>query len=614
MRYCVSLLLVGLLSLGFRCSGQALGADSQPLPIDVELDASMAQMDTQGSVYVPMDNWIYSALDRLHALGYIDTAYLGLRPWTRASIADMLARGADRIESDGNNDEARTIYMALVRELKSEIGRSAGAAPVRVELESVYTLFRGISGTALRDSFHLGQTIVNDYGRPYEGGFNNYNGFSVRAMEGRLSFYFRGEFQRAPSTPGYSLALAQTLSTIDDTIYRDPSTGLIAYSLPQATIPEGPISAANYLRVMEATLSFHLLGHEVSFGKDDHWLGPDEGASMLWGNNARDIYEFQINRAEPLRIPGLSRVTGPFRYDFFVGGLHGHTFIPNPAYEANPSLAVPNVINPGDPWVHMEKISLKPTHDLEFGFGRLTVWGGEGHAPITLHTFLHSFFSFQNIPVATSGASEKNGRDDPGYRVGTFDFTWRLPYLGYWVTLYTDSVVHDDVSPVSAPRRAGYHPGIYLARFPRFEHLDLRLEGANTEPASHSNSDGTPINQGQFLYWEGIQKQGPTNNGYLVGDWVGRQGKGGQAWLTYHLSPQEDLQFQYRRAKASAAFIPGGTTQNDFAVETTKRVRKDFELRGWLQYESWKAPIYEIGLHNDTTAALQVTWFPPSHE
>jgi hypothetical protein len=223
-----------------------------------------------------------------------------------------------------------------------------------------------------------------------------------------------------------------------------------------------------------------------------------------------------------------------------------------------------------------------------------------GHAPITIHTFLHSFFSFQNVT-----GSEKLGRDDPGARLGTFDFSYRLPFLSHWVTLYTDSLVHDDVSPISAPRRSGVHPGIYLARFPGFEHLDLRLEGASTDTPSAS------LQSGQFLYWETIQRQGPTNKGFLVGDWVGRQGKGGQGWLTYHLSPQEDVQFQYRNAKAASAFIPGGTTQNDFAVQVVKRVRTDFELRGWVQYERWKAPIYKPEPQSDTTATFQVTWFAP---
>lgn len=576
------------------CDARGQNAAPPNLSADVQLDTSMAGMDSHGSVYVPLDSWVYPALDRLQALGYVDSAFLGLRPWTRLSIAHMLERTANGIESDTNNEEARSIYAALVREFRPDIERSMDGAPPRADLESVYTQFRGISGTPLRDSFHLGQTLVNDYGRPYEGGFNNYSGFSGRAEAGRFSLYFRGEFQHASSAAGYSASLASYLSeNIDGIAFGSGSVF--------TTIPEGPITATNDVRVMEANLSYHLLGHELSFGKSDHWLGPDEGASMLWSNNAENIYDFEINKIEPFRIPGLSRLTGPFRYDFFVGSLNGHTLVPNPAYQASPSPNIPNVINPGNPWVHMEKIGFKPTRDIEFGFDRLTVWGGKGHAPITVHSFLHSFFSFQNV-----SGTEKFGTDDPGYRVGTFDFTWRLPYLSHWVTLYTDSVVHDDVSPVSAPRRSGYRPGIYLARIPCLQHLDLRLEGANTEPTSHAD-----LNQGQFLYWETIQRQGPTNNGFLVGDWVGRQGKDGQAWLTYHLSPQEDIQFQYRHAKDSSAFIPGGTTQNDFIWQAVKRVRKDFELSGTLQYERWRAPIYESGLDSDTTAAFKVTWFPP---
>jgi hypothetical protein len=559
-----------LLVTGSFSGARAQTPNQSPPSVDAEPDSDN---DTQGSTYVPVDSWIYPALDRLHALGYLDSAFLGLRPWTRLSIAHMLQLSSDRIESDANNDEAKAIYLSVLREVKPDLDRTSAPQHLSTELESVYTDIRGIAGTPLRDSYHLGQTIINDYGRPYESGFNDSTGFSARAEAGRFSLYFRGEGQHAPSAAGYSPALATFLSNTVDLIP-------IATNPQQDTIPAGPIASANDFRVMEANLSYHLLGHEVSFGKNDHWLGPDKGASMLWSNNAENIYDFEINRVEPLRIPFLSTVTGPFRYDFFVGSLKGHTY-------------------PNDPWVHLEKISFKPTRDLEFGFDRLTIWGGKGHEPITLHTFLHSFFSFQNVT-----GSEKFSANDPGARFGTFDFSYRLPFLQKWITLYTDSLVHDDVSPVAAPRRAGYHSGIYLARFPGLEHLDLRVEGASTDTVSAS------VESGQFLYYESVQRQGPTNKGFLVGDWVGRQGKGGQVWLTYHLSPQEEVHVMYRNAKASSDFIPGGTTQNDFEFYGCKRILKDYEIRGSLQYENWKAPIYQTGAQSDTVVALQITWFP----
>ena len=61
-----------------------------------------------GSVYVPLDSWIYPAFERLIAWGYIDSAYLGLRPWTRLSCVRMLARAED-IEPEHPNPEARLV-------------------------------------------------------------------------------------------------------------------------------------------------------------------------------------------------------------------------------------------------------------------------------------------------------------------------------------------------------------------------------------------------------------------------------------------------------------------------------------------------------------------------
>ena len=441
-----SFILSAILICGGQwCSAQVKPSEPMALPSDHQSGIAASGTGWEGSTYVPVDNWIYPALDRLHALGYVDSAFLGLRPWTRLSIAHMLELSADHIETDTHNDEAQAIYLAVLREVQPDRDRTTALFRPRTELESVYTDLRGTSGTPLRDSFHLGQSIINDYGRPYEAGFDNYSGFSARTEAGRFSLYFRGEGQHAPSAAGYSSTLAAILSNNIDLIP-------FATNPRQDTIPLGPISSVTTMRVMEANLSYHLLGHEVSFGKSDHWLGEDKGASMLWSNNAENIYAFEINRVEPLRIPLLSNLTGPFRYDFFVGSLKGHTY-------------------PNDPWVHMEKISFKPTRNLEFGFDRLTVWGGKGHAPITIHSFLHSFFSFQNVTVA-----EKQSRNDPGARFGTFDFSYRLPFLRDWVTLYTDSLVHDDVSPISAPRRSGVHPGLYLARVPGMEHLDLRVE------------------------------------------------------------------------------------------------------------------------------------------
>jgi Capsule assembly protein Wzi len=528
-----------------------------------------------GSPYIPLDSWMYPSLTRLYSLGYLDLAYLGLRPWTRSSVIHMLEDTDARMEDapdDATTDEARELYDKLWHELNIDAEGPCFRHRGQVRIESAYDVARGISGTPLHDSFHIGETITNDYGRPYEGGFNSYSGLSGYATAGIFTLYARGEFEYAPSATGYSQALFDELSTVD--------VIPVATNPEQATIPLGPIGAATKMRLMEGYLSAHVVGHEISFGKSDAWMGPGQGGAYAYTNNAEDIYSFQINRVEPLRVPLLSRITGPFRYEFMVGSLKGHTDF-------------------NDPWVHVEKISMKPTPNLELGFERTVIWGGKGHVPITIHSFLKSFFSLQNVSDA-----EKRSRNDPGARFGAFDLSYRLPYLEHWLTFLVDSEAHDDVSPISAPRRADFRTGLYLSHVPAVPKLDLRVEAVMDDQST------TRSVHGEFTYYEGEQPQGYTNAGQIFGDWMGREAKGGQAWATWHLSGNEWIQVSWRGQKAAKDFIAGGTTINDFSAQVVKRIGHDLEVKGNFTYEGYLAPIYLTNKQTVTNTSFQLTWYP----
>jgi hypothetical protein len=584
----------------------SLAAVSESANLPSSQTATVCEPGTLGSPYITVDSWVYPSIMRLYSLGFIDHVYLGMRPWTRASMARMLEDAGDRLQDanddDPLTDEAKGIYKELQHELSPDLTGPCLRYQGHSRIESVYTVVRGISGTPLRDSYHLGSTVINDYGRPYENGINNYSGASGYATAGPFTFYGRVEFQGAQSATGYSTALADAASAMDETAFQSPSSSQILYNVPQFTIPMGPIGTTTQGRVMEAYVSAQVLKHEVSFGKQDQWLGPGQGASFAYSNNAENIYGFEINRVEPLRIPLLSRLTGPFRYEFLVGPLHGHNFIPNPNYASDPNPI--NTITPGAPWVHVEKISFRPTENLELGFERTVIWGGKGHVPVTLHSFLRSFFSF------TAGTSaNKFSRNDPGARFGSWDFSYRLPYVRNWLTLYADGEVHDDVSPIDAPRRASWRPGLYLSHVPGVPKLDARVEVAWTDPPV-STSYG-----GHFMYFEGAQKQGYTNAGQIFGDWIGREDKGGQAWLTWHLSGNEWIQVNARNQKAAKDFIQAnnvlyGSTVNDIGVQVVKRIRQDLEVNGAFTVEKYKQPIYLPGQQTVTTTNVQVTWYP----
>ena len=213
--------------------------------------------------------------------------------------------------------------------------------------------------------------------------------------------------------------------------------------------------------------------------------------------------------------------------------------------------------------------SLRPTNNFEFSFERTVIWGGKDHAPITFGSFFRSFFSLQDTE---SDPLSKNSRTDPGARYSVFNFSWRLPFLRHYVTLYTDSIAHDDVTPISAPRRAAYRPGVYISQFPGLPKLDFRVEASSTDCSTLRCVGGV------FNYFEAIQRQGYTNHGFIMGDWVGREAKAGNAWLTWHLSGNEWLQLAYLYKKTPKDFIVFGTTQQQIKLEAVKRLRPDVEL------------------------------------
>src|SRR5260370_1425260 len=54
------------------------------------------------SPYVPLDSWIYPALDRLAGLGLIDSGFAGMRHWTRSECTRLLNEAGEKIDEEGS--------------------------------------------------------------------------------------------------------------------------------------------------------------------------------------------------------------------------------------------------------------------------------------------------------------------------------------------------------------------------------------------------------------------------------------------------------------------------------------------------------------------------------
>ena len=531
--------------------------------------------DSQFSPYVPLDSWVYPALDRLAGLGVINSNFAGLKPWTRAECARLLEEAEGSIDED-SGDEGSRLYAELAKEFAPELKGEWGNY---VSLDSVYARVTGISGTPLTDGYHFGQTVVNDFGRPFESGGNGVGGFSASGSSGALGFYVRGEYEHAPSAAGVS-------QTVQDAIqFADGKPPIPAQSV---------IPAFNQFRLLDTYITLNIKGWETSFGKQSLWLGPTRDP-FLQSSNAEPMYMLRVDQTMPRVLPSILKYLGPYRIEFWVGKMTGHHFIDTQSSEG-PAVQLGRSLDK-QPMLNGTKVNFKPTPNFEFGVGRTGMFGGPDF-PITLGSMRHALFSTTN--------SQGRGLD-PGDRRSTFDFNYRLPGLRDWLTLYEDSFVEDEISPIGYPRRAAHNPGLYLSHVPGLPHLDMRVE------AAYTNLPGLiqPPQGGGFFYWNVRYLDGYTNKGNILGNaTVGRQGIALRAESTYWVSSDKTIQFGYRSNIADSAFLDGGNLR-DFFLHSEWSFSRHVSLSSFLQYEYWNFPLLSAGKkQNDFTASFQLTYWP----
>ena len=527
---------------------------------DIDTDRAPRAM---GSPYVPTDSWIYPLFDRLIALGANHDANLGLRPWTRLECARLVDDAADHLADADPSTEAAKLQQALELEFRTELALLGGGKNRNLNLESVYTRLTEISGRPVTDGYHFAQTLYNDFGRPFEQGLNSIAGFSGWASMGRWVVYARGEYQHAPSGPATPPAALAATAAVDMTVVG----------------PSVPVASRDQARLLDAYVGLNLDNWQLSYGQESQWWGPGESGPLLFSDNASPVRMFHIDRVSPFVLPSFLKVFGPMRLDAYFGQLQGHILSPNPYF-------------------HGEKISFKPTPNLEFGFTRTAVVGGEGR-PFTLTRLFETYFN-------AGSSNNKNPATDPGKRDGGFDFSYRVPYLRNWLTIYNDSISADNPSPLASPRRAGVSPGFYIPQFPFLHKLDLRVEAPLTDAVSHNVS-------GRYIYWDNYYRDLYTNRQFLMGNWVGRDGAGIQAWTRYWLSPRSSIQLGYRHQKVDPKFIPQGGTLNDASARADFWPIPDCSVSAFVQYEQWTFPLLASGLQKNFTTSIQFTYWPEHH-
>ena len=272
-----------LVLVGARCATAQLNVSAEPRSVSYN-----------ASNFVPLDSWVYPALERLATFSYIPSSQLGMRPWTRIECARLTEEARSNFGRSDSiyDDQAAPLYTRLSEEFSFEIHVLAGASNRRVEETQAYFRATEITGPPLRDSFHFGQTIYNDFGRPYGQGFNASTGTQVQAMFGLVSVSVRGEFQSSRALFSYGPNALAAIASAD--------------ALPVMTMPN--IGAYQRFRPLEATVSLKLAGWQATFGEQPQWWGVSRSTSLLLSNNAEAPVLLLIKRDKPIQLPASSLI------------------------------------------------------------------------------------------------------------------------------------------------------------------------------------------------------------------------------------------------------------------------------------------------------------------
>jgi Capsule assembly protein Wzi len=523
------------------------------------------------STYVPIESWVYPAFDRLAAEGYVPSTIFSLRPWTRIACARMVKEAEQRIAHDQKPpSDAAPLLRSLREEFAVEQQEIDGARNGDFRLESVEERSTSIAGKPLTDGYHFAETIVDDYGRPFAQGENDYSGISFHAAAGHFAAYARAEVQHVPFAILPDATVQQAIAAADFT-----STGAL-----------GPPTGFTRGRLLDAYVSYTFSNNQFTFGKQTLWWGPARSGSTLFSNNAEPVTMLRYDRINPLVLPGFLKLLGPMRMQFLLGRLSGAQFV----QAENDIIGSPGVALKDQPFIHGEKLSFKPTENFEFSASRTVIFAGAG-APFTTHSFLRSIFSVH-------GGNEQN---DPGDRRVAVDATYRIPGLRKCLTGYADGFSDDQPFPPLYPTESAWISGFFLRCVPSLPRLTIRAEGLLT-PHRDLAFPG-------FFYFNVHYLSGYTNNRQLMGSWIGREGDGEQMWTTWNLSPRSSIEASFRGMTVNREFLQGGALR-DFSVAANLQIRPEWHLRLEDQAEWWHFPLLSPTPKRNDEFTIQLSYMP----
>lgn len=371
------------------------------------------------------ESFAYRAVERLTALGLIDTIINGHKPWPASEVA------------------------RLIREAEGNLGRLKNVA---MEIEAIQTLkklkelFKKEIAGKSEIRFHPFHSVRADYlfldSPEREIPIDIGTGDQIRAFINPLTSGWDGA--SLADTHNFRLQTGHTL----DLTRRVAAVGRGHFLFRQnGALPEYARFGFDRLYLRAEWGNWGLQA-----GRDALAWGPSGDGGVFHSLNATPPDMIKLSNIHPFHYPWIFKHLGPSQVSAFIALLEGDREFPR-AYMTG--------------W----KLSFRPHRNFEFGFTHEIMSGGEGSEQASFGTRLaDSLGLFSSLSDADPNISN---------RVGGFDFTWRIPrWRGlefYYEVLMEDtqSASHFDIMFLDG---AIHQFGVFLPRLNNTGTKTLRLE------------------------------------------------------------------------------------------------------------------------------------------